>query len=364
MSVHYLSPGPSRLPAPVREQIAAELLDTFGIGVSVMEISHRSLQYTELSEDTLARASALLGVPDSHALLLTPFGAQQHFSLLIHHLSAVGDVVSYAETGVWSGLAVRDARASGRKLDLIYSGAPNFQHLGDPDKYPVNPDSRFVHLTINNTVYGTEYPQIPRHFSAPLVLDMTSSLAARCDIPWDKVGMIYASAQKNFGIAGVSVVIMRKDLLEQSIRFTSASYLGEALSYLRIYEKRSALNTPPVFPIFAANRFFRWMESVGGVPEMERRSLAKAKAVYGAIDGSFYRPLAAPEHRSRHNIVFTLPSEALCEMFIKEAAGQGILEIKGYRGVGGIRASFYNGVDVASAIYFADFLKAFRARHG
>lgn len=364
MSVHYLSPGPSRLPDPVREQINAELLDTFGFGVSVMEISHRSRQYTELSEDTLARATALLGVPETHALLLTPFGAQQHFSLLIHHLSAVGDVVSYAETGVWSGLAVRDARESGRKLDLVYSGAPNFQHLGDAKKYPVDEASRYIHLTINNTVYGTEYPEVPSHFNAPLVLDMTSSLAARNDIPWDKVGMIYASAQKNFGIAGVSIVIMRKDLLEQSIRYTSASYLGDALSYLRIYEKRSALNTPPVFPIFAANRFFRWMETVGGVSEMERRALAKAKTVYDVLDGSFYRGLAAPEYRSRHNIVFTLPTEELCDQLVKEAARQGIYEIKGYRGVGGIRASFYNGVDLSSAHTFADFLKSFRDQHG
>lgn len=360
MTVHYLSPGPSRLPDPVRSRIHRELLDTFGIGVSILEISHRSEQYTALSEATLDIMTRVLGVPSTHALLLTPFGAQQHFSLLIHHLSEPGDTISYAETGVWSSLAVRDARASGREVDLVYSGAPDFRSLGDPERYELAPRSKFLHLTVNNTVYGTEYPVIPRHLEVPLVLDMTSSLAARTDIPWPQVGLIYASAQKNFGVAGVSVVIVRRDLLDASSRCTRRAPLGDALCYSSIYAKRSALNTPPVFPIFAAHRMFEWMEEQGGVAEMERLSLAKSRVVYDEIDGSFYRGLAQVSQRSRHNITFTLPSEELTALFVREAAQVGILEIKGYRGVGGIRASLYNGVALESAKVLAGFMREFR----
>jgi phosphoserine aminotransferase len=360
MAVHYLSPGPSRLPDPVRERIHRELLDTFGIGVSIMEISHRSPQYTELSEQTLELVSRVLGIPTTHALIMTPFGAQQHFSLLIHHLSQPGDTISYAETGVWAALAVRDARASGRKLDLVFSGAPNFRSLGDVRNYKVDPQSRFLHLTINNTVYGTEYPKIPDHFDVPLVLDMTSSLAARTDIPWPKVGLIYASAQKNFGIAGMSFVIVRKDLLEHSPNNTSKSPLGDALCYLSHFNKRSALNTPPVLPIFASNRMFQWIEEQGGVPAMEKIALQKAELVYREIDSGFYKGLAETSCRSRHNITFGLPSDDLCEAFLAEAAQEGILEIRGYRGVGGIRASLYNGVSLASAQALASFMRHFR----
>lgn len=364
MTVHYLSPGPSRLPDAVRERIHHELLDTFGFGVSIMEVSHRSNVYTELSEETLELMTRVLGVPSSHALLLTPFGAQQHFSLVIHHLSEPGDWISYANTGVWAGLAVNDAQASGRQVDVVYHGAPSYHSLGEPSRYAVHASSRYLHLTINNTVYGTEYPEIPRHVPVPLVLDMTSSLAARTDIPWPQVGLIYASAQKNFGIAGVSLVIMRKDLLEHSSRHTQRAPLGAALCYSNIFNKRSALNTPPVMPIFAANRMFQWIEQQGGVEAMERLALAKAKRVYDEVDGGFYRGLAETPHRSRHNITFTLPSEALVEDFIKEAAEHGILEIRGYRGVGGIRASLYNGVSLDSAEALGSFMRSFRASRG
>lgn len=361
MMTHYLSPGPARLPDRVRQTIHEELLDTFGIDVSVMEISHRSDQYVALAEETLALMSRVLQVPKSHSLLLTPFGAQQHFSLLIQHLSLPGDTISYVNSGVWAGLAVKDAMSSGRKVNVVFDGHPEYAHLGDPLTYGVSEGSRYVHLTVNNTVFGTEYPQIPVHLPVPLVLDMTSSLAARCDIPWDKVAVVYASAQKNFGIAGCSVVVIRNDVLEQSKEFTSRNYLGDALTYHQIHAKRSALNTPPVFPIFVANRYFKWMESEGGVPEMERRAKEKAQSVYSEIDGTFYKGRALPSHRSRHNFVFDLSDQSLLEKFIEAAANEKILEIRGYRSVGGIRASFYNGVPVESAREFAALMRSFRS---
>jgi phosphoserine aminotransferase len=360
MKTHYLSPGPSRLPEQVRKIVHEELLDTFGIDVSVMEISHRSDQYVALSEETLSLVTKVLQVPESHAVILTPFGAQQHFSLLIHHLSLPGDTISYVNSGIWAGLAVKDARASGRCVDLVFDGDPSFSHLGDPRQYRVAEGSRYLHLTVNNTVYGTEYPQIPDHFSVPLVLDMTSSLAARCDIPWNKVAVVYASAQKNFGIAGCSIVIVRKDVLDESCEYTQRNYLGDALSYHQLYAKRSALNTPPVFPIFVANRYFKWMESQGGVPEMERRARQKAALVYAELDGAFFKGRSLIEQRSRHNFVFDLPNQELVDRFIQAAAAKNILEIRGYRSVGGIRASFYNGVNIESAKEFANLMREFR----
>ncbi len=364
MTTHYLSPGPSRLPDEVRSRVHAELLDTFGYGVSVMEVSHRSDSYAQLSHETLTLVKKVLGVPDTHVVLLTPFGAQQHFSLLIHHLSSPGDTISYVNSGVWSGLAVKDAQISGRKLDMVFDGSSfGYSTLGEPDKYVVDPKSKFLHLTVNNTVYGTEYPQIPTHLPVPLVLDMTSSLASRHDIPWEKVGLVYASAQKNFGIAGMSVVVMRQELLEEADQRMAQSGLGDALNYAKIYAKKSALNTPPVMPIYIANRCFQWIEAQGGVPEMERRAQENAAQIYGEIDGSFYLGKAVSQFRSRHNFVFDLKTPQLVEDFVSEAKENKILEVRGYRTVGGIRASVYNGVSQASAKEFVSFMRSFRANH-
>lgn len=361
---HYLSPGPSQLPRDVKKQIHDELIDTFGIGVSVMEVSHRSSEFTALSEETLALINRVLGVPDTHALLLTPMGAQHHFSLLISHLSAPGETISYVRSGVWSNLAIADAKHSGRNLELIFDGEDsNFSTLGDPENYQVAKGSKYLHLTVNNTVYGTQYQKIPTHLEVPLLLDMTSSLSARTDIPWPQTGVVYASAQKNFGISGLSVVIIRKDLLEESKAYCRRNHLGAALSYSSVFEKRSVLNTPPVFPIYVTNRYFKWIEAQGGVAEMEARARANAREIYQEIDGEFYKGNAQPEFRSQHNFVFHLKNEELVEALIAEAAQRNILEVKGYRSVGGIRASLYNGVDRSAAKEFADLLREFRSTH-
>lgn len=364
MGVHYFSPGPASLPQEVRNRIAAELLDTFGIGVSVMEVSHRSKYYEKLNNETLELARRLLGVPQTHSLLFSVCGAQQHFSLLIAHLSALKDEIAYTDTGIWAHLACEEARLSGRQVHIVYNGAPQYTSLDDPKRWVVPPCSKFIHITVNNTVYGTEYAHIPTFGSTPLVLDMTSSLAARQDIPWAETGLIYASAQKNFGIAGVSIVIVRNDLLEQSRKLTEQNHLGRALSYHAVLDAKSALNTPPVFPIFCMNRMFQWMENQGGVAQMEELSRQKAQAIYSEIDSSFYIGRAEKQYRSRHNIVFRLPTPEQDSHFVEEAAKHHLLEIKGYKSVGGVRASLYNGVALASAHALADFMKDYKKRFG
>jgi phosphoserine aminotransferase len=364
MTTHYFSPGPASLPQAVRELIKHELLDTFGIGVSVMEISHRSKQYTQLNEDTLKLANDVLEVPSSHKLLITPFGAQQHFSLLINHLSEAGDTIAYTETGVWAHLATVDAKASNRNVAVVYDGNPTLNSLGEPENWKIPDNARYLHVTVNNTVEGTEYQHLSFPGRVPLVLDMTSSLASRRDIPWDKTDLIYASAQKNFGIAGCSIVIIKKDIFEAARNTAKKNLLGNALNYCSIFDAQSILNTPPVFPIFVMNRYLHWMKSVGGLETMERWALEKAKLVYTEVDGSFYRGHAVEQNRSRHNFVFKLPTTELDQLFVKEAEKEGILEVKGYRTLGGIRASMYNGISIESARYFADFMNKFRRQHG
>ncbi len=365
MNVHYFSPGPASLPEAVRKQIKEELLDTFGIGVSVMEISHRSKQYEQLNEETHALARKVFQVPNTHSVLFSCCGAQQHFSIIPQHLSKPGEEIAYTDTGIWAHLACEEVFAMPRKINLVYDGRNcDYVSLGNPSKWDIPKNSKYIHLTVNNTVYGTEYAKIPTFGDIPLVLDMTSSLAGRTDIPWESTALVYASAQKNFGIAGVSVVIIRNDLLEKSREITKANYLGKALSYHAIFDTKSALNTPPVFPIFAMNRMLKWIDHSGGTPTMEKWSLEKAKLIYSEIDAGLYIGRTDKDCRSRHNFVFKLPKEEQDNHFIAEAAKHNLLEIKGYRSVGGIRASMYNGVSVESASVFAEFMRDYRKKFG
>lgn len=364
MTTHYFSPGPATLPAAVRELVKHELLDTFGIGVSVMEISHRSKQYEALNEETLRLAREVFEVPATHKLLFTPFGAQQHFSLVLNHLSVPGNTVAYTETGVWAHLATVDAQAAQRNVAVVYDGAPTLKSLGEPSEWHIPHEAKYLHLTVNNTVEGTEYESLQFPGKVPLVLDMTSALASRRDIPWDRTALIYASAQKNFGIAGCSVVIIHNDIFEQARATAKINNLGNALNYCSIYDAKSVLNTPPVFPIYVSNRYLHWMKSVGGIETMEKWALERARLVYSEIDGGFYQGHAVEKNRSRHNFVFKLPTAELDSLFVAEAQKEGILEVKGYRTLGGIRASMYNGISIESAQFFAQFMRHFKAKHG
>lgn len=362
-NIYYFSPGPAALPKPVKERIHRELLDTFGIGVSILEISHRSRFYEDLNEHTLALIRSVFQVPQTHEVLMSVCGAQQHFSLLIQHLSKIGDPVAYTDTGIWAHLACQEALQSGRRVHTVYDGGPAYTHLGDPAQWVVPAGCKFIHLTVNNTVYGTEYSKIPTFGEVPLVLDMTSSLGARQDIPWAQTGLVYASAQKNFGIAGVSVVIIRKDLLEQSKSITSDDHVGRALTYGAIASARSVLNTPPVFAIFAMNRMLQWIEEQGGVAQMELLAKEKAKLIYQHFDGDFYKGRAHAADRSRHNFVFHLPTPEQDEHFIATALQNHLQEIRGYKVVGGLRVSMYNGVSLEAANAMSRFMLDYKNTH-
>ena len=363
---HYFSPGPSALPNEVKNRVHNEMLNPFGIGVSILEVSHRSAQYEEVNNWAHETARRVLQVPESHELFFTPFGAQQHFCLLIQHLSLPGDTVAYGDTGHWAHAAVVEAQRSGRTVLLPFDGSPAYTGLGSCDQYklPSEAQVKYLHLTVNNTVYGTEYKKIPNHLGTDLLLDMTSSLAARTDIPWSQCAVVYASAQKNFGIAGCSVVVVRKDVLANMRETVKKNKLGNALSYPSFFDAKSALNTPPCFAIWVSACYLEWIGSVGGVQEMEKRALAKASLVYDNIDGHFYKGRCLPEFRSRHNFVFSLQTAELDEKFQADAAKEGILEIRGYKSTGGLRCSMYNGVSMNSAKVFAEFMQNFRNKNG
>ena len=361
---HYFSPGPASLPTEVKDAIRNEMFDTFHIDVSILEISHRSHYYEKFNKETLALAKEVFGVPDTHEVMFSVCGAQQHFSILIQHLSLLKDEIAYTDTGVWAHLACEEAARSGRKVNLIYDGSPEYKTLGNPNEWTVPANSKFVHITVNNTVYGTEYKTIPTFGDIPLVLDMTSSLGARNDIPWEKTGLIYASAQKNFGIAGVSVVIMRKDLLDASFEITKQNLLGKALSYGALFDAKSILNTPPVAAIFVMNKMLHWIKKHGGTEAMEKLALRKSQMIYKNFDSDFFIGRADKEHRSRHNFPFRLPSAAQDAHFIEQAAKHKILEIKGYKTVGGIRVSIYNGVSMESTKAMSEFMDYYKSKFG
>jgi phosphoserine aminotransferase len=361
---HYFSPGPASLPQAVMRNILESVPDTFQNGVSILEVSHRSKHYIEVNDRVHTQLRKVLQIPVTHEVMLTPFGAQQHFCLLPQNFSLVSDTIAHADTGLWSNIARKEAENSGRKMCLAFQGGPDYVTLGKSGEYKVDPNSKYLHLTINNTVYGTEYETIPSGFGVPLILDMTSSLAARSDIPWNETACIYASAQKNFGIAGCSVVIVRKDILEESRTITKQNHLGNALSYHAFFDAKSVLNTPPAFANYVVGLYMDWIEQEGGVVEMERRALAKAKMVYSEMDGQFYVGRCLKEHRSRHNFVFRLPTPELDAKFISEAEKNGLLEVKGYRTTGGIRCSMYNGVTLESAEAFQKFMVDFRKANG
>lgn len=368
MDIHSFSPGPAPLPKEVLDTLSASILNTFGTGESILEISHRSPAYVSLNEETLDLAKTVLEIPPTHRPLITPLGAQHLFSMIPAQISKAGDVAAYAKTGVWAALALKEAERLGRQVHVLFAGGPDFVSLGDPHQwaYPKELEVKYCHLTVNNTVYGLEFPQgaIPTVGDAPLVLDMTSALGARTDIPWENAGVVYGSFQKNLGIAGASIVIVRDDLLSESESYAQTNGVGHAFTFSACEAAKSALNTPPVFAIYVFNKMLRWVQNQGGLAAAQERALAKSAQVYGIIDGGFYKGRAQTSHRSRHNIVFHLPTAQLDSQFIVEAKRHQIIEIKGYRHVGGIRVSVYNGVPFKAIETLVDFMEDFRRRYG
>jgi phosphoserine aminotransferase len=357
--IHNFSAGPAALPLPVLERVRAELLGYPGAGMSVMEMSHRSPAFEAIIQGAEADLRALLGLSDAFAVLFLQGGASLQFAMLPMNLRAPQASADYVLTGHWSRTALKEAEKLGRARVAGSSEATKFDRIPAPEELALDPQAAYLHFTSNNTIYGTEWFTEPEPPSGvPLVCDASSDFLSR-PLPVEKYAVLYAGAQKNLGPAGVTVVVVRRELLGRV-----PAGLPALLDYKLLAENGSLYNTPPCFAIYVVGLVLRWIADLGGLAEIERRNAAKAALLYQAIDesGGFYRGHAQPGSRSRMNVTFRLPSEELEKAFVKESTAAGLDGLKGHRSVGGLRASLYNAVGHDSVEALVQFMAEFRRR--
>lgn len=358
--------GPATLPAEVLEQARDELLDWRARGLSVMEMSHRSPEYEAIHGEALEALRRLLAVPAGFAVLLLQGGASLQFAMAPMNLLGAGAAsADYVVTGVWSQKALADARRVGPVRVAASTERESFARLPRPDELDLDPGAAYAHVTSNNTIVGTQWRELPDAGSVPLVIDASSDVLAR-PVPWERVGVLYAGAQKNLGPAGVTLVVVREDLAARA-----PERLPAMLDYRRHAAAGSLYNTPPCWSIYVLGLCCRWVEARGGVAAMERAAEERAAILYDLLDASgfyrgdgFYRGTAEPASRSRMNVTFRLPSEELERRLLAEAEAAGLIQLKGHRSVGGLRASLYNAMPRAGAEALAALMRDFERRNG
>ncbi|HAZ18520.1 MAG TPA: 3-phosphoserine/phosphohydroxythreonine transaminase [Acidimicrobiaceae bacterium] len=357
--VHNFCAGPCTLPVPVLEEVRDEFLDFDGTGMSIIEASHRAAAYDAVHMEALADFRSLAAIPDDFTVLFIGGGASLQFAQVPMNLLAEGQTAGYLNTGAWGKKALGDAM----KVASVYeawSGADgSFMRMPTTDEIEVRSDARYLHVTTNETIGGIRLPELPAA-DIPLVSDMSSDFLSR-GIDWDVHDLVYGGAQKNLGPAGLAIVVVRRDRLS-----THGRNLASYLDYATHDANDSMANTPPMFAIYVMGKVLRWMKAEGGLGEFERRAAERASLVYGAIDGSdgWYTSPVDEASRSHMNIVFRLPDEDLEKRFVAEAGDAGMVNLKGHRSVGGIRASVYNAMPVASVEVLVDFMGSFRAANG
>ena len=359
--IHNFGAGPAVLPEPVLEQARADLPALPGVGMSVLEISHRSKAFDEILAAAEANIRVLAGVPDDYHVLFLQGGATLQFSMVPMNLLPQGgsDVADYILTGSWAQQAAAEAEKFGTVRIAGTTQPDGYRRVPAQDELTFSGNASYVHLTTNNTIVGTQWRAIPETGDAPLVVDASSDIFSR---PLDvgRHGLIYAGAQKNLGPAGVTVVIIRQDLAERG-----PASLPRLLRYATHVKGGSRANTPPVFPIYLVSLVTAWLREQGGLDAMAERNARKADLLYAAIDRTgFYRGVAEPGHRSLMNATFRLADEALESRFAAEADAAGLAGLKGHRSVGGLRASLYNACPVESVSALVDFMAEFERRHG
>ena len=359
--VFNFNPGPATLPEAVLEQARDEMLDYAGTGMSVMEISHRSPQFEGLLNQASADLRALLSIPGNYRVLFVQGGASLQFAMAPMNLRPAGASADYILTGAWARAAVKEAEKLGQARAIGSTEKDNFKRLPEAAELEFDPNAAYLHFTSNETIQGLEWaaePLGPEH--VPLVCDASSNIASK-PIDVSKYGLLYAGAQKNLGPSGVTLIIIRDDLLA-----TIPPRLPVMLDYRALAESNSLHNTPPGFAIYMVGLVLSWLKANGGVEGSARRNAEKAALVYNAIDGSggFYRGHAQPQSRSRMNVTFRLPSEELEKKFVKQAEAQRLIGLKGHRSVGGLRASLYNAFPVEGARALAQFMAEFQRVNG
>ena len=351
--------GPSALPLEVLEKAQLELLNFRGTGMSIMEMSHRSAIFEEIHNGAIARLRSLLEIPENYEVLFLQGGASLQFSMIPMNFLQPGQQAGYIMTGSWSEKAFQEARLFGKPYEVASTKENKYRHIPALQDISVNSDDAYVHLTSNNTIYGTGWQQFPDAGDVPLIADMSSDILSK-PIDVSKFALIYAGAQKNLGPSGVTVVIIRKDLLEKA-----NPDIPTMLKYSTHAESNSLYNTPPTFGIYMLGEVLKWMEEKGGLPAITKQNEAKAKVIYDAIDNSngFYVGHASPESRSLMNITFRVSDVALEKQFLAEAKDAGFVGLNGHRSVGGCRASTYNSVPFEACQALSEFMVGFQSKH-
>jgi phosphoserine aminotransferase len=357
--IFNFSAGPAMLPLPVLEQARAELVALPDVGMSILEVSHRSKIFEDVLERAEADLRSLAGIPPSFRVLFLSGGASLQFAMVPMNLLREGSTADYILTGVWAAKAADEARKIGNVHVAATTKAEQFTRVPRGEEIVLTPGAAYLHMTSNNTIYGTEWREPPASGDIPLVCDASSDMLSR-PIEMTRYALIYGGAQKNMGAAGVTVVIIREDLLARS-----AASLPAMLSYAVHAEHGSLYNTPPVFAIYLVGLVARWILGEGGLGAMARRNERKAGKLYAEIDRSgFYRGTAQKDSRSLMNVTFRLADAALEEAFVREAEAAGLDGLKGHRSVGGIRASIYNAFPEEGVDALVDFMREFERRRG
>ncbi len=352
------SAGPAVLPEAVLLEAQENLVSYKGQGLSVMEMSHRSKAYQGIIDDAMLRAKRIMELGDDYEVLFLGGGASMQFLMLPMNLCPDGKEGNYINTGVWATKAIKECKKIGKGCHVAASSEDkNFTYI--PKEFTLSANPAYFHYTTNNTIMGTEYKYTPEVGDIPLISDMSSNFLSK-PLPFNKHAMIYAGAQKNIGPAGVTMVVIRKDMIE---RFNPG--LPTMLSYKTHVDKGSMFNTPPCFPIYIVGLVLKWIEDNGGLSGIEQNNIKKAGLIYDVIDGSdFYRSPVNKEDRSLMNIVFRLPSEDLEKKFIAESAAAGMSNLKGHRDMGGCRASTYNALPIEACQQLKEFMVEFEKNNG
>ena len=357
--VYNFSAGPAVLPEEVLAQARDELLEWRGSGMSVMEMSHRGKEFVSIAAQAEQDVRDLLGVPDGYRVLFLQGGATGQFAAIPMNLLRGRDRADYVSTGSWSKKAIGEARGFCRVNVAAEGGTGDPMAVPPQEGWQLDADAAYVHYTPNETISGVEFHWVPETGEVPLVADMSSTILSR-PVDVSRFGLIYAGAQKNIGPAGLTLVIVREDLIGEALPGTP-----QILDYARQAEADSMLNTPPTFAWYVAGLVFQWLKRQGGLEVMAERNRAKAGLLYDAIDRSdFYRNPVSPESRSWMNVPFVLADDAHNERFLAEAAESGLVTLKGHRSVGGMRASLYNAMPEAGVRALVDFMGEFERRHG
>lgn len=349
------SAGPSMLPLEVLEEAQRELLDYKGCGSSVMEMSHRSRDYAPIIEGAEASLRRLMNIGEDYYVLFLQGGASLQFSMIPMNLARRGDTAAYIVTGQFAGKALDEGARWCNALCIASGKDTGFAKIPDFHAEDLPQDAKYLHITVNNTIFGTMWDVLPETGSVPLVGDL-SSIALGREFDMGKFGLAYMGAQKNMGIAGLTVVVIKKSLVSGELD----SLVPSMLRYELMAKNASMYNTPPAFAIYMAGLVFNWVEAQGGVAEMERRNREKADLLYSVLDESkLFTPRADKASRSITNVCFTLPSPELTADFLRMAEGRGMINIKGHRVTGGCRASIYNGMPLEGVERLAECMKAF-----